>query len=159
MQQTNRTEGQDLGYTVWALGPGLMMVPVYLPRARRPGRTEVEEPPRVRSSESAPERGAGTVTSLFASFIVVALLSGLFGAGIALWAENSGGPQTAQVVTRQGTSSSVRSERALKAETARWDAQARYYLQQERNLARSRRAETERWEAAAASYRALNDRR
>ena len=159
MQQTNRTEEQDLGYTVWALGPGLMMVPVYLSRARRrPSGTEVKEPPRVRSSERT-ERGAGTVTSLIASFTAVALLSGLVGAGVALWADDSGGSQTAQVVTtRQGTSSS-RSERALKAETARWDAQARYYLEQERNLARSRRAETERWEAAAAFHRGLNDRR
>jgi hypothetical protein len=96
-----------------------------------------------------------------ASLVAVAVLSGSLGAGIGVWAETSGGSQTPGITTsRQDTSPGGRSQRALDAETARFEGQARFYARLEGlDVSRGRRAETARLEAAADFYRSLSKRR
>jgi hypothetical protein len=94
------------------------------------------------------------------SLVAVAVLSGLLGAGVGVWVDDSGGLQTSAVTnSRHDVSSAVRSERSLEADAARYEGQARYYGQERINLDRGRRADAARWEAAADFYRALNKRR
>ncbi|MGH2694262.1 MAG: hypothetical protein ACRDJJ_05530 [Actinomycetota bacterium] len=95
-----------------------------------------------------------------ASLALVAALSGLLGAGIGVWATDSGGSQSTGVTSsRRDISSSGRSQRALEAESARYEGQAGLYRRLERlDFMRARRAESARWQAAADFYRALNRR-
>jgi hypothetical protein len=98
--------------------------------------------------------------SHIASLVAVAVLFGSLGAGIAVLAD-SGGSQTSGITTAsQDTSPGGRSQRALDAETARFEGQARFYARLEGlDVSRGRRAETARLEAAADFYRSLGKRR
>ena len=98
--------------------------------------------------------------SHIASLVAVAVLSGFLGAGIGVWAD-SGGSQTSGITTsRRDIAPEGRPQRALDAETARFEGQARFYARLEGlDVRRGRRAETARLEAAADFYRSLDKRR
>ena len=99
--------------------------------------------------------------SHIAALIAVAILSGSLGAGIGVWADDSGSSQTfGSTTSREDISSGGRSQRALDADSARYTGQARLYEQQEGfDLERGRRAYSARLEAAADFYRSLGKRR